>query len=61
MKAKELKEKLKNIPDDVEITITDMENYAETEFEVATYHDDTQTYLDLIIPIYIKEFTKEEL
>ena len=32
-----------------------------TEFEVATYHDDTQTYLDLIIPIYIEEFTKEEL
>lgn len=58
MKVKELKELLKNIPDDVELHITDMENFDITNFELATYYEDN-SYLDIIMPVYIDEYTNE--
>lgn len=59
MQIKELKNLIKDIPDDVEVCVTDM-NDTYFNFEVGTYHDKTQTYLDLIIPIYINSYFKED-
>ena len=59
MNVKELKEELKNIPDDVEIFISDM-NGEDFDFSVGTYWDDAQTYLDFIIPIYIHAYNYED-
>lgn len=59
MQIKELKNLIKNIPDDVEVCVTDM-NDTYFNFEVGTYHDNTQTYLDLIIHIYINSYNEED-
>lgn len=58
MLVKDLKKILENVPDDVSITITDMEDF-ETDFEIATYYEGN-TYLDIIMPVYIGEYTVEE-
>lgn len=58
MLVKDLKKILENVPDDVNITITDMEDF-ETDFEIATYYEGN-TYLDIIMPVYIGEYTVEE-
>ncbi len=59
MKIKELKQLIKDIPDDVEVFVTDM-NDTYFKFDVGTYYDETQTYLDLIVPIYIHSYNKED-
>lgn len=59
MKIKELKQLIKDIPDDVEVCVTDM-NDTSFNFDVGTYHDITQKYLDLIVPIYIHSYNKED-
>ena len=58
MLVKDLKKILENIPNDVNIKITDMEDF-ETDFEIATYYEGN-TYLDIIMPVYIGEYTVEE-
>lgn len=58
MKIKELKKLLENIPDDVEVCISDM-NGESFDFEVGQYWDEEQKHLDLIIPIYIHSYNKE--
>ncbi len=57
MKARTLKNLLKDIPDDVEICITDMENFS-SDFELSTYYEGS-TYLDIIMPKYIIEYSNE--
>lgn len=58
MLVKDLKKILENVPDDVNIKITDMEDF-ETDFEIATYYEGN-TYLDIIMPVYVNEYTVEE-
>lgn len=57
MKIKVLKELIANIPDNVEIGISDMENFS-SDFEMSTYYDG-DTYVDLIMPKYIQSYRTE--
>ena len=57
MKIKALKELIANIPDDVEVGISDMENFS-SDFEMSTYYDG-DTYVDLIMPKYIQSYRTE--
>lgn len=58
MKVKELKLLLAGIPEDVEVCISDMQDFS-SDFEVGTYHDLDQTYLELIMPKYITGYFNE--
>lgn len=58
MKAKKLKEILNDIPNDVEICIVDIDNN-NFDFRIGKHQDKTQTYLDLILPIYISSYFLE--
>ena len=58
MNIGELKKQLENIPNDVEVTVTDM-NGEEFDFQVSTSHDEEQNYLEFIIPIWIHAYNYE--
>ena len=59
MNVKELKQILEDVSDDVEIVVSDM-NDAIFDFEVGTYWDENQSYLEFIIPIYIHSYNHED-
>jgi hypothetical protein len=54
MKARILKQIIADIPDEVEIGISDMNDFS-SDFEVSTYHEG-DTYLDLIMPKHIASY-----
>ena len=58
MKIGALKKLIADIPDNVEVCITDMENFS-SDFELSTY-DDGSTYVDMIMPKYIIEYSIED-
>ena len=58
MKIGTLKKLIAGIPDEVELVITDMQDFS-SDFELGTYHDTDQKYLDLIIPKYITGYFNE--
>jgi hypothetical protein len=58
MKVKELKLLLAGIPDEVEVGISDMQDFS-SDFELGTYHDADQKYIDLIMPKYITGYFNE--
>jgi hypothetical protein len=58
MKVRELKLLLAGIPDEVEVGISDMQDFS-SDFEVGTYHGSDQTYIDLIMPKYITGYFNE--
>ena len=58
MKIGTLKKIIEDIPDNVEIGISDMSDFS-SDFEVATYHEG-DTYADLIIPKYIQTYYIED-
>lgn len=57
MKIGTLKKIIANIPDNVEIGISDMGDFS-SDFEVATYYEG-DTYADIIMPKYIQTYYKE--
>ena len=57
MKIGTLKKLINNIPDNVEISISDMENFS-SDFVMSTYYEG-DTYVDLIMPIYIHSYNTE--
>ena len=57
MKIGTLKKLIANIPDWVEVGITDMENFS-SDFVVSTYYKG-DTYVDLIMPKYIQSYYTE--
>lgn len=59
MNVGELKKILKDIPDDVNIFIEDMENFSTQEFDVSTYYDG-DTWIDFIMNVYIGRYRKED-
>ena len=58
MKVKELKLLLARIPDEVEVCISDMQDFS-SDFEVSTYHGTDQKYIELIMPKYIATYFNE--
>ena len=58
MKIGTLKKLIQGIPDNVEVCISDMADFT-SDFEVSTYHDYTQTYLELIMPKYIQGYVSD--
>lgn len=58
MKVGQLKLLLENIPNEVEIGISDMGEFS-SDFEVETYKGSSQTYIDLIMPKYIQGYFNE--
>ena len=58
MKVGQLKLLLENIPNEVEITISDMQDFS-SDFEVSTYHDADQKFIELIMPKYIAGYFNE--
>ena len=58
MKVGQLKLLLAGIPDNVEIEITDMQDFS-SDFEVSTYHDADQKFIELIMPKYIAGYFNE--
>lgn len=58
MKIGTLKKLIADIPDNVEVCITDMENFS-SDFELSTYDKDS-TYVDMIMPKYIIEYSIED-
>ena len=58
MKIGTLKKLIAGIPDEVEVCITDMQDFS-SDFEIGTYHDTDQKYLDLIMPKYITGYFNE--
>lgn len=57
MKIRILKQIIANIPDDVEVGISDMGDFS-SDFEVSTYYEG-DTYLDLIMPKHISSYYTE--
>lgn len=58
MKIGTLKKLIANIPDNVEVCITDMENFS-SDFELSTY-DEGSTYVSMIMPKYIINYSDKD-
>lgn len=58
MKVGTLKKLLAGIPDEVNIGVSDMQDFS-TDFGLSTYYAG-DTYVDIIIPIYINSYFKED-
>lgn len=60
MQVKELIEKLKKLPQDKEVVITAMDDYFTcSDFELRTYIDGADSDVEIILPYYIDNFTKD--
>lgn len=58
MKIGTLKQIIANIPDNVEIGISDMGDFS-SDFETSTYYEG-DTYVDLIMPKYVQTYYAED-
>lgn len=58
MKIRILKQIIANIPDEVEVGISDMGDFS-SDFEISTYYEG-DTYLDLIMPKHIASYYTED-
>ena len=58
MKIRTLKQIIANIPDEVEVGISDMGDFS-SDFEISTYYEG-DTYLDLIMPKHIASYYNED-